>query len=336
MPLPTLNWRLLPPQQLPSTTTPSISIILDLIYAAGTSATYADGTARVPGTGSAWTWGRDTTNTNNPGVTTACFASPPTVTALQQRIIFAGSVNAATPTMNTDTWATGVLLVGANKNSGNYNNANPTVDLGWRSALPFTSGQFSGFQRASLTLATQYAAPTILYMFESQEAVVVMLGGVSGFSMSGAGAMIDPLSASAQNAETDGRLYNLMTSGGTAFVPAAMLSAGNPGSPFFGSVATSNASHFTTFTLGASSTLRLSIGTMFSNLLFGMNYRGGERPLISYPMGLTVGLFLGQLRQMYLSSNGFAVQTLVSGGVTVGYTLGYASAANGELIVLKY
>jgi hypothetical protein len=52
MALPTLNWKYVGAL---NHVVSSINSALDAVYTLGTSVTYADGSPRVPGTGSAWT-----------------------------------------------------------------------------------------------------------------------------------------------------------------------------------------------------------------------------------------------------------------------------------------
>ena len=70
MPLPALNWRFVGGLAF---TPGSINAGLDALYTLGTATTYADGTTRTPGTGSAWTWLREVS-----GVTVAAYGNPPT------------------------------------------------------------------------------------------------------------------------------------------------------------------------------------------------------------------------------------------------------------------
>lgn len=331
MPLPALNWKLISPYQFPATTTLTPALVLDAIYALGTATTYADGTARTPGSGSAWTWGRDTTNTNNNGVTTACYGAPPLATALVQRILFAGSVNAATPTMNTDTWATGILLVGINKNSGAYNNANPASNLGWRDPAPFSSGQFSGFFRGTMALSTAYGTQNTVYMIESQEAVVVIVSGASGNSIMAAGATVDPLSSAALNAESDGRLYGMHTTGGSALTNATM---NNSGPSITVGVATANSYHSMVFNVGAVATTRLCNATNIFFSTSSLAYLSGERPLVAVGMSFIAGGYAGQLRNMYFTTQGTGCQDYRYNGVSQGFGVGYSNLAVSDILML--
>lgn len=338
MALPALNWRMLPPVVI-NVATPSMANILDAIYTMGTSLTYSDGTTRTPGAGSAWTWGRDTTNTNNPGVTTACYGTPPLNPGLGQKVLFAGSANAAAPTMVTspfaDSYSVNTLLLGLAKNAGNYNNANPAVNLGWRDGSPFSAGQFTGFVRGSLIITTQYNLPVYIFMWESQEAVVVEVCGSNQAAVNLAGALIDPLSSSASNCETDGRLYSIMTSGGTSTMTSTLWDPSTAtGTPFYNN--SSNRQHCYTCSLGATAGVRGTYQPYVFNTAAATVYAGGERPLepLSFLYSSPSTAYAGQGRQIYWSSSSICGQELRLGAVTQGYTVSSSVSATNEAFVL--
>ena len=97
MALSALNWRFLPPYTLKVGF--NIFDYIDAVYQMGNSTEYADGSPRVPGTDSAWTWTRDQTLV--PGSTTAAIGMPP-INSLNMAYIVAGDSSSRTPVMNTD------------------------------------------------------------------------------------------------------------------------------------------------------------------------------------------------------------------------------------------
>lgn len=325
MALSALNWRMLTPRNLPVGYT--IADYLNTIYAMGTDTTYADGTARVPGTGSAWTWTRD--QALSPGVTTACIGTPP-INALNMQYIVAGDSTARAPTMNTDTWLVNNAMVAMNKNSGAYTS--------WVNAAPFTTGQFSGFIRMpAISTFAGAASPQSLIMYESQEAFILVWNrtDVAAESMCGGGAFIDPLSGAAANAESDGRLYSVMTSGATTYVNASWLS--NLSSPF-NSVTSSGDAHFFTFNVGAVATTRSTakIGnfTAMSGSFLAPN---GEVPNVPFSAYfVTPGQYAGQYRQIGITKFGTTGAEWDVSGVRKGYAVGYAGQAVGAAILLSY
>ncbi len=131
MALPAQQWKYVGSQSFVSGT---VAAALDALYTLGTAATYADGSARTPGSDSAGTYSRY----QNVGVTEAIYCTPATANALNQRLIWAGSASVGSATMAApDTYLQNHILVSVNKNSGAFN--------AWDAALPFTSGEFFGY-----------------------------------------------------------------------------------------------------------------------------------------------------------------------------------------------
>lgn len=325
MALSALNWRLLPPRTLPLA--PNIHDFLDVVYDLGTSATYADGTPRVPGTGSAWTWTRD--QTVNPGLTTACIGVPP-INALNMAYFVAGDTVARTPTMNTDNYSANTPMVGMNKNSGAYN--------AWNAAAPMTTGQFSGLIRNFGLAATGWPTnPIGLVMFESQEAFIIAYNRTDGASegILGAGALIDPLTGGALNAESDGRLYSILNSS-TTQVASTWLGSGD--SPFNSSASALNP-HWFTFNVGAVATTRNTqkIGGYAAGPSTSFLAPNGEIPNVPFSAVFNAsGQFAGQYRQIGITRFSTTGAENVQGGVQKGYSLGYASQAVGASVLLGY
>jgi hypothetical protein len=325
MALSPLNWRMLTPRNIPVGYT--IANWLDLVYSLGTDTVYADGTARVPGTGSAWTWTRD--QALSPGVTTACIGIPP-INALNLSYIVAGDSVARAPVMNTDGWSTNAPLVSMNKNSGAYTS--------WVNAAPMTSGQFSGFIRGP-TLSTfgSLAFPQTLTMFESQEGFLLCWNKTNAAfqSVLGGGALIDPLSAAAANAETDGRLYSICTSGANQSTGVAWLSTSVG---ILNSLVTVNDAHFFTFNVGAVATTRNTskVGS-FSSMTSSFLAPNGELPNIPLSAYFTTsGQFAGQYRQWGITRNGATGSEWSVLGVKKGYTLSYATQTTADALLLSY
>lgn len=333
MALPTQNWRMLQPVYVGatgSTVTGGVAGILDAIYTMGLATTYADGTARTPGSGSAWTWNRDNT-TFATGATTACYATPPTTTAINQQIIIAGTTSVAGAVWKQlyDNRAINILFAGVAKNSGAYTS--------WNNATtPFTSGDFTGFCSGmgnTLLNTTTY----IVYMLECQESVVVWLSSLNTTANCGAfimGAYCDPLSAAALNAESDGRIYGIVTSGFVGRLSAAWLSVTSGGNgTLFINDATNNYYHSVTFTPGA--------GTVVPSPRFfsvsptsDFTSRNGDLPQV--PLQLMVGSqYLGQLRQMFITRDSASMVAWESGGVVRGYLLGGIQGIS-DVLLLTY
>ncbi len=325
MALPTLNWRRLAPVAI---ATNDVAGALNALYAAGTAATYADGSARVPGTGSAWTWSIDTTNALQPGVTTAAYATPPTVTALNQRVIWCGSANAPTAMalFPSETRSAGIMYCSVVKNAGAYSD--------WNTATPFVGGNCLGFARAGVAAVT--ATWTTLNLWESQEAVAVQLSRVAPNSTTSAsisGAFMDPCATA--NGEADGRLYGMMTSGANNYCAQTFWSA-TTDTLFYDTGVAGNA-RFGAFTPGGTTVdlyrrlINFSVNSLFLS-------RGGEVPFVPAYAALSTGTFPALFREMYVTRDAFSNLTLQTGG---GTPLGYSLGANyrtteADVCLLKY
>lgn len=309
MPVPTLNWKRLAPVTLAAA---NVNAALDAIYAAGTAATYADGSPRTPGAGSAWSWSIDTTNALQTGATTAAYASPPGTPTIAQRVIWAGSTNAptASPVFSTDTRSAGMLYCSVAKNPGAYSN--------WNSATPFTSGEFLGFATGLLAFAT--AAWTTMTMWESEEAVIVQWSRVSPnvqTSINICGAFLDPGATS--SGETDGRLYGMATTGSNNYQSTTMWS-GTTDNVFYGT-ATANAARFGVFTPGSAVALRYQ---RFGSFTPANTFLSRDNAIPLLPVYVTDANVtqVARLREIMLTADTTSNLTLDSSGTAIGYTLG--------------
>ena len=321
MALPTLNWRKLAPVVLAAN---NVNAALDALYAAGTAVTYADGSPRVPGTDCAWSWGFDAANPLQVGATTAAYCTPPTVftgavtnpgVVLPQAMLWCGSTVAPTATLRyafsaaqIDSRTAGMLYVGQCKNPGVYVN--------WNSATPFTSGQFTGCATAVYAFAT--AVWNVLYMWESQEGIIVTFGRTSpqiNTSWSGGGAILDLGTAS--NAETDGRLYGVFTTGSNNYCSGSFWAS--TGESPFNEEGIANRGRFGIFQPGTATIAaynRFGIYNPTTSLLS----RGGEVPLL--PISCFGLMGAARLREIWLVRDAVTNQNFTNGGVAVGYIVG--------------
>jgi len=194
----------------------AVENMLDAVYTALTAANDYRGTAKP----STHTW--TITKRAVAGTTNALTCEPPSASGLGVTpvVIIAGrtSVNSPTaPTMlSPDTAFNSTLMVGINKNGGSYNS--------WDAALPMTSGQFTGYYRAT---ATTMAAATIVRCYVSQETILITtINASASHAWTYQGAILQPYSNDTSVcAETDGRLYGMCVSGGTSAVAATWLTS---------------------------------------------------------------------------------------------------------------
>lgn len=209
MPLPALNWRYVGSQSFVS----GIANAHDAVYLLGTATTYANGSARAPGTGSAWTWNRD----QPAGTTLAVYGVPPTNALTMKYILGGASASTGYTTASPDTAVANVVVAGMAQNAGAYSGT-------WTSTAPFTTGFFSQYWRTTRPFAT--VAYNTVFMWESQEACIIQYalstsGVTSTVSM---GALFDPLVyISNVTCQSDNRLYFLSTAGSAATASTTWL-----------------------------------------------------------------------------------------------------------------
>lgn len=323
MSLPLLNWKFVGTRVIPNPGGYSGTLpwALNTIYTLGVQTTYADGSARVPGTGSAWTWARDGVG----GSCVAAYAVPALTTAVGMKYIFAGDNSTTSYTkLFPDTSVTsGHLLVGMNKNSGAY--------AGWATATPFTTASsFSGYWRMVVT----YPGAHTVSMWESQEACMVSVGVNGGNTYSAQiGALYDPLTYTpGVTCETDNRLYYITTSGGT--LSKAFLTSTTATQQAFTATPGTTSPRCGYFDPGG------VLGVQYA-------YRGGTwtpsttfvNPadrLTFYPFWAqnANGQFLGAARNFFISRDSLMCSTLMNGTSQVGHVFGADLFGNGDTVIL--
>lgn len=323
---PTLNWRYVGARTFVS----GIDASHDAVYTLGTSATYADGSARVPGTGSAWTWNREVS-----GVTVSAYGTPPT-NALSFSYIVAGTVAAGAYTvLLPDSGTVGnLVVVGMNRNSGAYTT--------WTSATPFTSASsFSGYWRGTRVFSA--VAYDSVAMWESQEGCVLQYGNAASGSTStiAFGALIDPLSTASTNAESDGRLYMMWCSGGSTVTASNWAGSVADGSAWGQGVNTTSLLHSGVFApgtnvmIGGAGQQTARFGTFSPTTTFTSTNGDIARVPISVTSNVT-GNFLGQSRQWYITKDSTSRLTWQNGGTVIGYIWAPSLTASGDAVVLTY
>ncbi len=300
----------------------TVAAALDALYTLGTAVTYADGSTRTPGSGNAWTWSRFQVL----GVTEAVYATPPTG-SLAQRVIFAGSSSAKTPTMlSPDTWATNTGLVGIAKNAGAFN--------AWDNAAPFTSGEFSGYSRFWNT----GAGIGNNYLWESAESVMVAFNGTY---LALAGGIIDPESSDALDAESDGRRYGMFVSGSGAVADTTWHSA-TSNSTWLRHVATNGNAHGWAFNPGASSMLALQTLSLSRTAMTPTGLRTASLAWQRVPIALRAAgaapndYAVGRLREVFYFADSQTPRSLVVSGNTVGYVVAASPSADSDAMLLLY
>ena len=325
MALPDLNWRFVGTRVFVGG---NLVAALNATYDLGIAVTYSDGTVRVPGTGSAWTWARE----QSAGTTVSTYGNPPT-NALAFRYIIGGTVGLSAPTMLTpDSAVANCLFYAMQRNAGAYTT--------WTSATPFTNAGFSGYWRAARTFATLMDSVS---MWESQEGCVIQWGLSSDGSTSsvGFGALIDPLSVAAANAESDGRLY-MMFGAGTSFPTSTVWAslAVNNASGTWGAGSSGGAGFChsgvfapgTAVMYGGAGAQTYRFGTFLQSAPF--NSTNGATPLIPVVITTAAGLYLGQSRQWYITENQPSRIAVKLGATTVGWICGATIGVPANCVIL--
>lgn len=324
MSLSPLAWRYVGAQAFASAT---VASALDALFTLGGAATYADGTTRTVGSGSAWTWSRY----QNAGTTEACYATPP-ATTLGLRVILAGaaSLPAPSPTMAApDAAAINVLNVNVIKNAGAFN--------AWNAASPFTSGQTFGYWRA---WAAASGVGTVR-LYEGTEAVLVLIETAATGATYGAilGAILDSESTDTVNdAESDGKVYGIITSGTSANISGTI----NTTSQFLDHSTTASQHHAGIFTPGGSTLLTMSrrAPANVAMTTTGLKTRAGRFVRAPYDYRATAAapndVALGRLREISMFSDGKTATKLTSGGTTIGYLVGGSSTVDVDVVILAH
>jgi hypothetical protein len=103
MSLPKSNWKMLVPYMVPLASSSRVDGLLDSIFTAFQATSYMDGTARVTGSGVAWTFLRTSSFDLSPtvrGVTAVVYGYPATMSVISQSVIFAGTGSALSSSLN--------------------------------------------------------------------------------------------------------------------------------------------------------------------------------------------------------------------------------------------
>ena len=245
MSLQPLEWRKLPTRTLGysgTATTHSVSSLLNNIYDMLTGSLYFDGSTRVIGSGSAW---QTPTKVTVSSKTEALYMFPAYQTEISQSIIIAGRESTSTTTSLPATASNEPALTANYVYIANVKNASGSF-VQYNSTFPFGSGSYSTGYVAISPAASGIGLGDKITIYESKEALSVFFYETSANGNFGgiAGAIIDPEQSSptsSLDAETDGRIYGVTTTGPVL----GALSA-----TFLSATSTQGFSHSTTSTVG--------------------------------------------------------------------------------------
>lgn len=199
MSLTTLTWRELPTQTVSSATADAY---LTAIVLALASTTYADGSARTPGTGSAWT-------ESHGGSPVEYIVVTDPSGDIDSRVLIAAKGSATPKMLSPDTFLASGLHLGVGPDGGTlttWDGAGVNDPLG-------AGKRFSGYVRFS---AACTGGTGFVVVFESAEGLAIGVKIGANWYAVLAGALFDPESTNSARCEVDGRVYAILTSGSTA------------------------------------------------------------------------------------------------------------------------
>lgn len=326
MSLTTQQWRYVGSQAF---ATALVATLLDALYTLGTKTTYADGTSRTEGSGSAWTWtGRRYQNVD---VTEAVYPLPPTNT-LNLRYCLAGAAVLPTPNPTmafSDTAAANVLMFSMTKNGGNF--------ATWNAASPFTSGEHTNYVRCWPTSALTGT----VYLWESQENIVIIIattGGSAYAIWAGAG---DPETSSANSAESDGRVYGFAVSGSGAVLSTTWYTA-STNNGWFDHAANNGYNHCAVFQPGSSVLLTCELAARPRTAMTVSGLKNRDNEYARLPLALRFNAaapndqFACRLREITMFADTQVPTKQTNGGSTIGYVVSASTSATADAIFLLH
>ena len=349
MSLQPLEWRKLPTRTLGysgTATTHSVSSLLNNIYDMLTGSLYFDGSTRVMGSGSAW---QTPTKVTVSSKTEALYMFPAYQTQVSQSIIIAGRESTSTTTSLPATASNEPALTANYVYIANVKNASGSF-IQYNSTFPFGSGSYSTGYVAISPAASGIGLGDKITIYESKEALSVFFYETSANGNFGgiAGAIIDPEQSSPTSsfdAETDGRLYGVTTTGPVL----GALSA-----TFLSATSTQGFSHSTTSTIGQPrfiifnpSQKSIRYGGIEKNnasqgFLPSAYYTTMSGKTVSHPIKCAVTEFstnyIGRFRDISFTKKSFnnSVIRNSSTATTLGFALSSSEAAPNETIMFNY
>lgn len=333
MSLPHMAWRYVGTRTF---ATASMASLMDELFTLGSASTYADGTARSPGSGSAGTWTR--VQISN---VTECLNVATPVNALNTRIMIGGATYtpSPSPTMHTgESYAASNLMVNLVKNAGTFTT--------WNSATPFTTGQVFGWGK---WWSTANGAGNV-YLWEGREAIAVIATNSAGGNAFGflAGAILDPESNdTTTDGESDGRLYGIVRTGPATTISGtfwadAYNGQGNFGQNRFLMTATSQNNTYpynAIFAPGSASLLPMNMMMTFitSPSPTGLKTRSGQFARLALTWrGTGVDNILGRFREVYAYSDAQLPARQTDGANIIGYAFCGSSVSQVDSLLLEH
>jgi len=329
MSLPHMAWRYVGTRTFG---TASMASLMDELFTLGSASTYADGTARTPGSGSAGTW----TRVQISNVTECLHVATP-VNALNTRIMIGGATYtpSPSPTMHSpDSYTASNLMVNLVKNAGTFTT--------WNSATPFATGQVFGWGK---WWSTANGVGNV-YLWEGKEAIAVIATNSSGGGAFGfiAGAIIDPESTDTTvDGESDGRLYGIVRTGPSVGLSGTFWSDG---------INTFNQSRFlvalfnqdgrnynAVFSPGSASRIEINAmwGPISAPTATTLKTRSGQFARLALVWrGNSVDNVIGRFREVYAYSDAQLPARQTDGANVIGYAFCGSSVSQVDSLLLEH
>jgi hypothetical protein len=284
-----------------------------------------NGSSRTAGSGVAWTFAEQL----DTGVITALVGVPVSST-LGHKAIFAGGAVQGSAVMGVNqTFSSSIIMASFSKNAGAFTS--------WSNSNPFTTGNFYGYISLAEAGGAVDKGPVSVRCYESQDSLAVFMhyqgtGVVVGAVMGG---IIDPESSASSDAESDGKLYGIMSSGcgvasGNRYITTTMHTTNT--SIFF-NTNTSYRTHFGVFTPGSGTVKTVSrIASSFA--YNGLVSRSGK--IAKVPIHVADSArFVGRMREIWLVRDAIHGNALRDGSTEIGYFFGGGTAAVADAILLS-
>lgn len=328
MPLPALNHRRLATVTVAAPN--NVEDVMDAIWTALTAATYYDGTARVPGAGSAWTAAREVG-----AVTESVRFQPPEAAVSDFYGAVAGLNGAAAPTMLApDAYVANEVLGCIFRNV-------PGVPVwnGWQNATPFTGADFAGWYRGPVATSIERVV-----VVESQESLII------GFYTATALKEVKVFHAGLEPGQADegeasnGRIYGYTTQGTGALQAEFWIRTSTLSGAFWGYNAGNGAQHSYVFDPFANpgnniQTVIVQTGAQQYNATSNSGPNGsqvGESVKLEYNSGPWSGYHLAFVRGHYRISDQLGAGKFERGGVDQMYFLSQSRIGTADALGLPY
>jgi hypothetical protein len=327
MPLDTQHWRFVGT----IATTATTAAWLDGIHTLGNSTTYADGSTRTPGTGTAWVWSKQQVS----GVTECVFGSMPYANPLNIRYTIAGSSTSRSYTIlapDTTSAFTNALLCSINRGVAS------SVGT-WFDAAGLYGAGSSGYWRFGRANSGTAFDRISLYECEEQCMIVQSLS-TTGASSIGGLFSLDPRDTGSPAAETDGRRWGMFCTGGTSNAGATGNFEYFPASAvgMFSHGTGAHVGHCGIFAVGSNTIVpvaRMLTPGGSTAMNTGISTPNGKLPYSEdIPFNQGNSTVHGVWRGLAYTRKATSLTTWSDGGTVNGYFVGASTASAGDGVLL--